>query len=322
MPGNIYTQQTKKLGTVNFLAGTTAGMKLDNEAIIALGFLIKSSGTAVATIDEIISALKRVIVNINGQDDFNLSGQALYLLNRQFLGGAESPTDASATNRYLYLELDFSMPGGIGSDDSLLDLRQRPGGSLPQAYVQFDLSTIADVGIASEISVYQKYYELVNYERNVATRKVYREKQINVTAGGAFQIPLEYQDGFDDIFHMMFVESSGTLQNDPLDSVNLVMNGNREIFNIDNGKDPLGLTFIPKGLQPRPAGFVDDYDSVFMYDYRRSNLLGSQRRVTGALDNSEATSMVLQGQSNVAGVLHLLQARVSVETAPKDIYKS
>lgn len=317
---NVQTSYVKKLATRKIVTGTVEGIKLENVAIQGLTFFIKTVGTAEATITQILQALKRITVSIGGQDDYNISGQALYYYNRFFLGGSEVSTavDGSAETRWLSLYLPFEMIRGFKPTDTLLDLRPRSNGSLIQAFVTMETATSANVGATSEISVYQHYYNYGNYERPVAFRKQMREKQITVADGSSQILTIDYGDDFDDIARMMcfVISSAGALQSTPFESLTLTASEgstyNLFEFTSTDGYAPL---WVPKKLAPHPLSAQSAFDDVFVFDFTKTNGVGGDSHLSGLLDASNFSNLTLNILPDAAGTMITLLERVNTKIA-------
>lgn len=317
---NVQTSYVKKLATRTIVTGTVEGIKLENVAIQGLTFFIHSTGTAEATIANLLAALKRITVSIGGQDDFNISGQSLYYYNRQMLGGAEVPFQQAGGSEeaWISLYLPFEMVRGFKSADTLLDLRPRQNGSLIQAFVSMETAIQTNVGNTSEISVYQHYYNYGTYERPVAFRKQMREKQVAVTDGSSQIVTIDYGDDFDDIARMMcfVIDSSGALQGTPFESITLTASEgstyNLFEFTASDGYAPI---FVPKKLSPRPSSFTSAFDSVFFFDFTKTNGVGGDSHLSGLLDASEFSNLTLNVLPDATGTMYVLLERVNTKIA-------
>jgi len=317
---NVQTSYVKKLATRSIVNGTVEGIKLENVAIQGLTFFIATTGTAEATIAQVIASLKRITVSIGGQDDFNISGNSLYYYNRHMMAGAEVPFQqiGGSEKAFVSLYLPFEMIKGFKPADTLLDLRPRANGSLIQAFVSMETATSANVGSTSEISVYQHYYNYGQYERPVAFRKQMREKQVAVTDGSSAIVTIDYGDDFDDIARMMafIVNSSGVIQATPFESITLTASEG-STYNLFEFQDTVGYApiWVPNKLSPRPSSFTGAFDNVFFYDFTKTNGAGGDSHLSGLLDASEMSNLSLNVLPDATGTLIVLLERVNTKIA-------
>lgn len=319
--GYSNTSLVQKLGTQTMKdSGATQGLQLSNLAIRGLSFLVNldaSTGSAV-TVNAAIEALERVRVNIDGADDFNMKGSSLYYLNRWMMDGNEVPNATNGTNltRNVGLYLPFEYESGVKSQDTVLDLRPRANGSLPQAYVQFytDLPT-NNVG---SIDVYEHYYTFANKQRKTAFRKQIIEKTLTVTAGGSFIIPIDYGATPDDIARMMIYtkNASGVLQTPTLRSIKLSASEGQQydVFDVDGieNTDYTGIQWVFNKMAP----VNDDLDGVTLISFGPDNSRGQESKLSGVLDASDMTNLTLSGVAGAAGEMTVLLERVGVGKNP------
>ena len=320
--GYPQTRLIQPLGTQAMQAsGSTQGVQLSNLAIQGLTFLIQTtpaSGTTAESVETIVNEVDRIRVNVDGSDDYNLSGVSLYALNRYWMNGEEVPnfSPSSDGTRALALYLPFELIAGLKSTDTLLDLRPRGNGSLPQGFVQFDTSLTASH--SGSIRIFEHYYNYGSKARKTALRKQLIQKTLTMTAGGSFVLPIDYGSVIDDIARMyMFIENGGSFQSNPFRTLKLSASEGTQydVFDLtaESGAGYVGLPWIFNKLNP----IADNLDAIVTANFLASDGRGSLGKLSGALDASLMTNLVLSGVANQAGTLHVVLERANIGKAPE-----
>ena len=318
------TNLIQSLGTQEMVDnGSTPGIKLSNLALRGLYLLFSTkpdSGNTAQTVSAICNTVKRIRVNIDGADDYNLSGQSLHVMNRWFMKGETLPEVAqtSGGERVVGLYLPFELVGGIKSQDTLLDLRPRANGSLPNAYVQFDTALTASH--SGTIRVYEHYYNLGDKARPSAFRKQIIQKSTQIaTAGDSFIIPLDYGAPMDDIARIFaWIESSsGGIEQAPVfrQAKLTASEGTQyDVFDLTMASSDgySGMNWIFNRL----LDISDNFEAVVCMNFLADNSLGQAAKLSGVLDASLMSNLTLSGNAGKAGSLNLVLERVNVRKEP------
>lgn len=325
--GYPMTNLIQPIGTQSMQAsGSTQGIQLSNLALRGLSLLVSTkptSGNTAEGIAKIAAEITRIRVNVDGADDYNIAGQSLRVMNRKLLDGEDIPSVAQATggNRVIALYLPFEMVGGMKSTDTLLDLRPRANGSLPQAYVQFDTALTASH--AGSIRVFEHYYNLGSKQRKTAFRKQLIQKTLTVTAGGSFVLPIDYGAPMDDIARMYcwIANADGEPTSAPVfRQVKLTASEGTQydVFDLvgDSADNYSGIPWVFNRL----GQITDDADFVVEFNFLSDNSKGNSGKLSGVLSASLMSNLVLSGVAGQAGTLHVVIERVNVGNAGADPY--
>lgn len=311
----IWTKLQKSLGVESYVAGSTPGLQLDQEAIEGLQIVFRATGANAPTLTQLLTSIERIIVAVSGTDYVNISGRSLYHLNEVMLGGEPPYTVVNSNTRHLCLFLPFSLGGSMHSPDTILDLRRTQSG-LKQAFVRFQLSFAGGEITAanSDVSVYQHYYTLGQHTRSIAAVRQLRERTFAGAKSQKTTIQLDHGSDFDDLASLVIVgyTSANALITTPLEAVTLTAseNGTREIFSF---ADSVVMNLLPRQFQGRPLA-ASNYDkSVFFYNFLRDDLKGQNRTLKGLLDGSAFSNLLLEVTPGAAGTYYVLLDRINTQ---------
>ena len=327
-----WTQMIKPLGTENWISGTTPGIRLDNEGIGGLTIQLYGRGAATPAVKTILSSVPAIIIDVGGQEDFHVSAFALYYYNYIIRGAKPydfaNPADKSRT---LNLYLPFELVGGEKARDTLLDIRAS-GAGVVTANVRFQLTTAANVtAAASRVRIFQHYYILGDHTRSMGARRQMRERTIALVADQQWNLELDRGSNYDDLASMTIfglAADDDMLVNAGLKSITLTASedGTKDIFSFPEGQfsnfctiprrampiepDSSGLSVSDAG-NPAAGSQTNPFANIFYYPFCRDDGRGNERSVTGLLDGSSFSNLVLSGSAAEAGTLHVLLDRIN-----------